>query len=169
MNRKLLARIAAVIMAISMITGTYSTPLTAHAAAVTTDGWTSAKCEDTDYRYSVWEGHTVRYMDFNLASYNNRNYLINDYIVMDEEFHYYTAEAASPEGKVVQSLQIGDTFTVDGITYVIDGEVYSNYKTDSCNNLWKRAGYNTCIQTCVPPYNGAIVVKYGHALQNNSK
>lgn len=149
--------------------GTYinSKYLSSKVRAVSTGTWTSAKCDESYYKRGRGNGVSFKYLDFTLASSNNKNYKINDYIISDTGSHYYTIEAASDEGKVAQNLKVGDAVTVDGITFVIDGEVYGNYNTDEAISLWAKTGYSMCIQTCIPPYGGPIVLKYGHVVTNN--
>lgn len=125
--------------------------------------WESLKLDDSYYSHGYYHGHGFKYVtSLSTAQTLNNNWNIVDYIIGDDGTHYYTAESASKEGKVVQNLKEGDTVTIDGVTYVIDGELHSDYRTGSATEDWENVGFQFCIQTCMPPYGGPIVLKYGH-------
>lgn len=126
--------------------------------------WTSASVPDSAYERNIWSGEIhadAMYMDV-CQAYIDDGYLV-DYIISEQGTHYYAVDSRTAMGKVVQRLQQGDIVTIDGVTYVIDGEEFGNYN-DASNAYddWKRVGYQTMIQTCIPPYGGPIVFKYGH-------
>lgn len=126
--------------------------------------WTTLETSAADY-CRAWTGDLYcNIYDYYLASkYVKQGYMVN-YITSDKGTNYYTIESATSVGKAVQRLQQGDVVNIDGVDIMIDGEIYGNYNYDDVIALWKRIDYANCIQTCIPPYGGPIVVKYGHVV-----
>lgn len=77
---------------------------------------------------------------------------------------YYAADIRTTCGKQIRALKSGDVISINGRKVMIDGEVYGNYKTDTVESIRAKVGNGPCFQTCIPPYGGSVVVKYGHYL-----
>lgn len=91
----------------------------------------------------------------------------NGYIIQYTD-DYFAADIKTFMGKQIRSLKKGDIVSINGRKVMIDGEVYDNYNTGSVENGRKKIeakGYeynSVCFQTCIPPYHGPIVIKFGH-------
>lgn len=81
---------------------------------------------------------------------------------------FFAADIKTSMGKQIRSLRKGDIVSINGRKVMIDGEVYDNYNTGTVENGRKKIeakGYDynsVCFQTCIPPYHGPIVIKFGH-------
>lgn len=91
----------------------------------------------------------------------------NGYMIQYTE-NYFAADIRTSMGKQIRSLRKGDIVSINGRKVMIDGEVYDNYNTGTVEGGRKKIeakGYDynsVCFQTCIPPYHGPIVIKFGH-------
>lgn len=84
--------------------------------------------------------------------------------------NYFAADIVTRYGRQIKSLTRGNVVSINGRLAVIDGEVFANYNDDDAyENIMSSIdakGYDSnsavCFQTCIPPYHGPIVVKFGH-------
>lgn len=129
--------------------------------------WTSVQHDESYYEYALVtkDGPGAWFMDADNCQAEVDNGYLSDYIYTEAGTHFYAVESRTSMGKAVQNLQVGDLVTIDGVTIMIDGAVYGNYNTGNANSMWAEAGYQTGIQTCIPPYHGPIVFKYGHPVE----
>lgn len=134
--------------------------------------WESVDVDDSDFRgsYIPSINSKVEILNYEKASkYNELGYLV-DYMKLDSGNHYYAVDSKTKEGKVIQNLSVGDAVMIDGNYIIIDGEIEENYNVDKNAIVsWGKTGYATVIQTCIPPYHGPIVLKYGHIVASVSK
>ena len=103
--------------------------------------WTTHGSTQND----INNGHMVRYYD-----------------------NFYAADITTAMGKQICSLKQGDVIMIDGRKVKIDGEVYCNYRRDTLEMARKKieaTGHSydsVCFQTCVMPYDGSVVIEFGH-------
>lgn len=109
-------------------------------------------------------GSNIRYLDYATADKYMQNGYIVDYMISGRGTHYYAVEAGTDTGKDVQKLSKGSVITIDETTFVIDGEIVADYNTDDAIQIWESIDFAPCIQTCIPPYGGPVVIKYGHTV-----
>lgn len=82
--------------------------------------------------------------------------------------NFYAADIKTSAGRQIRSLRKGDIVSINGRKVMIDGEVYDNYNTgciEKARSMIAAKGYSyssVCFQTCIPPYGGPIVIKFGH-------
>ena len=82
--------------------------------------------------------------------------------------NFYAADITTAMGKQICSLKQGDVIMIDGRKVKIDGEVYCNYRRDTLEMARKKieaTGHSydsVCFQTCVMPYDGSVVIEFGH-------
>ena len=82
--------------------------------------------------------------------------------------NFYAADITTAMGKQICSLKQGDVIMIDGRKVEIDGEVYCNYRRDTLEMARKKieaTGHSydsVCFQTCVMPYDGSVVIEFGH-------
>lgn len=82
--------------------------------------------------------------------------------------NFYAADIKTSAGRQIRSLRKGDIVSINGRKVMIDGEVYDNYNTgciEKARSMIAAKGYSyssMCFQTCIPPYGGPIVIKFGH-------
>lgn len=114
------------------------------------------------YRKTKINGGSIRYLDYATADKYMQNGYIVDYMISESNTHYYAVEAGTDTGKDIQKLSKGSVVTIDETTFVIDGEITADYNTDDAIQIWENIDFSPCIQTCIPPYGGPVVIKYGH-------
>lgn len=128
--------------------------------------WESVNVDDHEYatRTRTTEPKSIKILNYKKAASLNKQQKITKYMISNDST-YYTVDESAAEGAVVAELTVGDVISIDGNLIRIDGEKRANYKTDTdAIKIWEDIGFKTCIQTCVPPYGGAIVIKYGHVI-----
>lgn len=82
--------------------------------------------------------------------------------------NFYAADITTAMGNQICSLKQGDVIMIDGRKVKIDGEVYCNYRRDTLEMARKKieaTGHSydsVCFQTCVMPYDGSVVIEFGH-------
>lgn len=106
-------------------------------------------------RYS-WTTHGSTQTDIN-----------NGYMVRYYD-NFYAADITTSMGMQICSLKNGDVIMIDGRRVKIDGEIYCNYRRDTLETARKKiesTGHSydsVCFQTCVMPYDGSVVIEFGH-------
>lgn len=130
--------------------------------------WKAVKTNESEYtdKARSTEPTSIKILNFEKATTLNKQQKIVEYMSSNSGTHYYTVDESAEEGAIVAGLAVGDIISINEDLIRISGEMYADYTKDTnALKLWEEIDFATCIQTCVPPYNGAIVIKYGHVVQ----